>query len=161
MYAESKRLEEIRTNKTPWRGWGPYLSERPWGTIREDYSESGNAWDYFPHEQAHSRAYRRGEDGLAGLSNDKQRLCIALVLASLFFLTGCFSTGSAAQSTPRAEPGGLNLPAAHYIFLQTAMRLHFALPLPPILNHFNFYAAASDKLPLVSQKLPSVSPLPG
>jgi hypothetical protein len=80
MNADSKRLEEIRSNKTPWRKWGPYLSERQWGTVREDYSDSGNAWDYFPHEQARSRAYRRGEDGLAGLSDDKQRLCFALAL---------------------------------------------------------------------------------
>jgi hypothetical protein len=77
---ESKRLEEARANKIPWRKWGPYLSERQWGTVREDYSESGNAWDYFPHDQARSRAYRRGEDGLAGFSDDKQRLCFALAL---------------------------------------------------------------------------------
>ena len=80
MNTESKRLEEIRTNQTPWRKWGPYLSERQWGTVREDYSDSGNAWDYFSHEQARSRAYRRGEDGLAGLSDDKQQLCFALAL---------------------------------------------------------------------------------
>src|SRR6185503_12454560 len=76
----SKRLEEIRTDKTQWRKWGPYLSERQWGTVREDYSESGDAWNYFPHDQARSRAYRRGEDGLAGLSDDKQLLCFALAL---------------------------------------------------------------------------------
>jgi hypothetical protein len=80
MNTESKRLEEIRTNQNPWRKWGPYLSERQWGTVREDYSDSGNAWDYFSHEQARSRAYRRGEDGLAGLSDDKQQLCFALAL---------------------------------------------------------------------------------
>ena len=80
MNAESKRLEEARTNQIPWRKWGPYLSERQWGTVREDYSESGNAWDYFPHDQARSRAYRRGEDGLAGFSDDKQHLCFALAL---------------------------------------------------------------------------------
>jgi hypothetical protein len=80
MNSESKRLEEIRTAKIPWRKWGPYLSERQWGTVREDYSNSGNAWDYFPHEQARSRAYRRGEDGLVGFSDDKQRLCFALAL---------------------------------------------------------------------------------
>jgi hypothetical protein len=73
-------MEDVRINKTPWRKWGPYLSERQWGTVREDYSESGNAWDYFPHDQARSRAYRRGEDGLAGLSDDKQRLCFGLAL---------------------------------------------------------------------------------
>src|SRR6187200_1579388 len=63
-----------------WRAWGPYLSERQWGTVREDYSESGTAWDYFPHDQARSRTYRWGEDGLLGISDDKQRLCFALAL---------------------------------------------------------------------------------
>jgi Glycosyl hydrolase family 63 C-terminal domain len=64
----------------PWRQWGPYLSERQWGTVREDYSEDGNAWDYFSHDQARSRAYHWGEDGLAGISDDHQRLCFALAL---------------------------------------------------------------------------------
>jgi hypothetical protein len=64
----------------PWRQWGPYLSERQWGTVREDYSEDGNAWDYFTHDQARSRAYHWGEDGIAGISDDKQRLCFALGL---------------------------------------------------------------------------------
>src|SRR5271156_6076946 len=77
---ESARLEEARTAKTPWRKWGPYLSERQWGTVREDYSSNGNAWDYFSHDQARSRAYHWGEDGLAGLSDDQQRLCFALAL---------------------------------------------------------------------------------
>ena len=80
MNAESKRLEEARENKNLWRKWGPYLSERQWGTVREDYSDSGNAWDYFTHDQARSRAYRRGEDGLAGFSDDEQFLCFALAL---------------------------------------------------------------------------------
>jgi len=77
---ESARLEEARTAKTPWRKWGPYLSERQWGTVREDYSQDGNAWDYFTHDQARSRAYHWGEDGLAGISDDKQLLCFALAL---------------------------------------------------------------------------------
>ncbi len=64
----------------PWRKWGPYLSERQWGTVREDYSEGGDAWNYFTHDQARSRAYRWGEDGLAGISDDQQRLCFALAL---------------------------------------------------------------------------------
>ena len=64
----------------PWKKWGPYLSERQWGTVREDYSDDGNAWDYFTHDQARSRAYRWGEDGLGGISDDKQRLCFALAL---------------------------------------------------------------------------------
>ncbi|HXK11344.1 MAG TPA: glucosidase [Vicinamibacteria bacterium] len=80
MTAERTRLEEARQGKAPWKKWGPYLSERQWGTVREDYSESGNAWDYFTHDQARSRAYRWGEDGLAGISDDKQRLCLALAL---------------------------------------------------------------------------------
>jgi hypothetical protein len=77
---ESMRLEEARTAKTPWRKWGPYLSERQWGTVREDYSRDGNAWDYFSHDQARSRAYHWGEDGLAGISDDKQRLCFSVAL---------------------------------------------------------------------------------
>ncbi len=80
MSAEHARLEETRTQKAPWKKWGPYLSERQWGTVREDYSEGGNAWDYFTHDQARSRAYRWGEDGLAGISDDQQRLCFALAL---------------------------------------------------------------------------------
>jgi hypothetical protein len=78
--AEAMRLEETRAQGMPWRKWGPYLSERQWGTVREDYSLSGNAWDYFTHDQARSRAYRWGEDGLAGISDDKQILCFALGL---------------------------------------------------------------------------------
>jgi Mannosylglycerate hydrolase MGH1-like glycoside hydrolase domain len=77
---ERKRLDEAREQGIPWKKWGPYLSERQWGTVREDYSEDGNAWDYFSHDQARSRAYRWGEDGLAGFSDDKQRLCLALAL---------------------------------------------------------------------------------
>jgi hypothetical protein len=80
MTAEASRLEEAREKSVPWRQWGPYLSERQWGTVREDYSEDGNAWDYFSHDQARSRAYHWGEDGLAGISDDKQRLCFALAL---------------------------------------------------------------------------------
>jgi hypothetical protein len=78
--AEEARLDEAREKQVPWRQWGPYLSERQWGTVREDYSEDGNAWDYFSHDQARSRAYHWGEDGLAGVSDDEQRLCFALAL---------------------------------------------------------------------------------
>ncbi|MBV9122759.1 MAG: glucosidase, partial [Planctomycetes bacterium] len=78
--AEKQRLEDDRLGRQPWRKWGPYLSERQWGTVREDYSAGGDAWAYFPHEHARSRAYRWGEDGLAGLSDDQQRLCLALAL---------------------------------------------------------------------------------
>ncbi len=80
MTAEQARLDEARTQQAPWKKWGPYLSERQWGTVREDYSDNGNAWDYFTHDQARSRAYRWGEDGLAGFSDDHQLLCFALAL---------------------------------------------------------------------------------
>ena len=80
MNNEQQRLDVARDPQTPWKKWGPYLSERQWGTVREDYSENGNAWDYFSHDQARSRAYHWGEDGLAGISDDKQRLCFALAL---------------------------------------------------------------------------------
>src|SRR5260370_16160839 len=79
MTQESRRLEEAREGKA-WRKWGPYLSERQWGTGREDYSENGDAWNFFTHDQARSRAYRWREDGMAGISDDKQRLCFALAL---------------------------------------------------------------------------------
>ncbi len=78
--AELSRLSEARDKGVPWRKWGPYLSERQWGTVREDYSDNGDAWSYFSHDQARSRAYHWGEDGLAGLSDEKQRLCFALAL---------------------------------------------------------------------------------
>jgi hypothetical protein len=77
--AEEQRLAEARAG-VPWRTWGPYLSERQWGTVREDYSDNGDAWSYVTHDQARSRAYRWGEDGIAGISDDKQRLCLALAL---------------------------------------------------------------------------------
>ncbi len=80
MNAEQARLEAARERNEPWKRWGPYLSERQWGTVREDYSESGDAWNYFSHDDARSRAYRWGEDGLAGISDDHQRLCFALAL---------------------------------------------------------------------------------
>ena len=80
MTEEEKRLQEARESKAPWKKWGPYLTERQWGTVREDYSDSGDAWDYFTHDQARSRAYRWGEDGLAGISDDQQHLCFALAL---------------------------------------------------------------------------------
>src|SRR5438309_2909202 len=78
--AESLRLAEDRNRTANWKRWGPYLSERQWGTVREDYSADGAAWDYFPHDHARSRAYRWGEDGIAGVSDDNQRLCLALAL---------------------------------------------------------------------------------
>jgi hypothetical protein len=78
--SEQKRLNQARETGSPWKKWGPYLSERQWGTVREDYSQDGNAWDYFSHDQSRSRAYRWGEDGLAGISDDKQQLCFAIAL---------------------------------------------------------------------------------
>jgi hypothetical protein len=77
---EQKRLNEAREAHIPWKKWGPYLSERQWGTVREDYSDDGNAWAFFSHDQSRSRAYRWGEDGLGGICDDKQRLCFALAL---------------------------------------------------------------------------------
>src|SRR3984957_12657810 len=77
---EERRLDEARERGVPWKQWGPYLSERQWGTVREDYSERGDAWQYFTHDQSRSRAYRWGEDGLAGFSDEKQRLCFAIAL---------------------------------------------------------------------------------
>jgi hypothetical protein len=77
---EEKRLDEAREGKVDWYRWGPYLSERQWGTVREDYSGDGEAWGFFPHDHARSRAYRWGEDGIAGISDDKQQLCFALSL---------------------------------------------------------------------------------
>ena len=77
---EAQRLQQVRENQAPWKKWGPYLSERQWGTVREDYSPNGDAWNFFTHEQSRSRAYRWGEDGIAGISDDKQRLCFSLAL---------------------------------------------------------------------------------
>ena len=80
MTQEESRLQEARKGTSNWKKWGPYLSERQWGTVREDYSEGGDAWNFFTHDQARSRAYRWGEDGIAGISDDKQHLCFALAL---------------------------------------------------------------------------------
>src|SRR5689334_16245954 len=96
--AEQQRLHESGISGIGWKKWGPYLSERQWGTVREDYSNDGNAWNDFSHDQARSRAYRWGEDGLAGISDDKQVLCFAIGLWNgkdpilkerLFGLTNC------------------------------------------------------------------------
>ena len=78
--AEKQRLDETQANRATWKKWGPYLSERQWGTVREDYSDNGDAWNHFTHDQARSRAYRWGEDGLGGISDDHQVLCFALAL---------------------------------------------------------------------------------
>src|SRR5215472_397468 len=80
MTAEEIRLKESQDRRKHWKRWGPYLSERAWGTVREDYSAFGNAWEYFSHDQARSRAYRWNEDGLAGISDRHQFVCFALAL---------------------------------------------------------------------------------
>src|SRR6266700_1707401 len=80
MTNEEIRLEESDQRKKHWKRWGPYLSERAWGTVREDYSATGEAWDYFPHDHARLRAYRWNEDGIAGISDRHQYLCFALTL---------------------------------------------------------------------------------
>ena len=77
---ERKRLEENLLKTKYWKRWGPYLSDRQWGTVREDYSADGTAWDYLPHDHARSRAYRWGEDGIAGICDNHQRLCFAIAL---------------------------------------------------------------------------------
>ena len=78
--AETARLEEARARRKHWKRWGPYVSDRAWGSVREDYSAGGDAWDYFPHDHARSRAYRWNEDGLAGICDRHQRICFALAL---------------------------------------------------------------------------------
>jgi hypothetical protein len=78
--AEDRRLADVREHGAPWRRWGPYVSERQWGTVREDYSPGGTAWEFISHDRARSQAYRWGEDGIAGISDDPQRLCFALSL---------------------------------------------------------------------------------
>src|SRR2546428_11673366 len=80
MTAEEQRLAEDARREKNWKRWGPYLSERQWGTVREDYSEWGTCWDYFPHDHARGRAYRWGEDGLLGITDRECRLCFALAL---------------------------------------------------------------------------------
>src|SRR5437879_12683526 len=80
MTQEEQRLEAARERTAHWKRWGPYLAERQWGTVREDYSPDGTAWEYFPHDHARSRAYRWGEDGIAGMSDADQRLCLSLAL---------------------------------------------------------------------------------
>ena len=77
---EQQRLDEANARWQAWREWGPYVSERQWGTVREDYSEYGNAWEYFSHDQARSRAYRWGEDGIGGFGDDHLLLCLGVGL---------------------------------------------------------------------------------
>src|SRR5271155_5684959 len=78
--AEKQRMADNKSGRENWRRWGPYLSERQWGTVREDYSEYGTAWEYFPHDHARSRTYRWGEDGIGGFGDDRLLLCLGLAL---------------------------------------------------------------------------------
>ena len=80
MTAEHKRLADSQARRADWKHWGPYVSDRAWGTVREDYSAAGNAWEYLPHDHARSRAYRWNEDGLAGVCNRFQNMCLAVAL---------------------------------------------------------------------------------
>ena len=80
MTEEQRRLDESRSGRSDWKRWGPYVSERAWGTVREDYSPDGNAWEYFPHDHARSRAYRWSEDGLAGICDRHQLICFCVAL---------------------------------------------------------------------------------
>src|SRR5437016_1079923 len=80
MNKEQQRLKESRDRHTNWQRWGPYVSERQWGTVREDYSADGSAWEYFPHDHARSRVYRWGEDGIAGICDRHQYICFAIAL---------------------------------------------------------------------------------
>src|SRR5436190_11254784 len=125
---EEQRLQEDRERKANWKRWGPYLSERQWGTVREDYSAYGTAWDSFSHDQARSRAYRWGEDGLAGISDKHQFICFALALWNgrdpilkerLFGLTG--SEGNHGEDVKE-----------YYFYLDSDAFLHeISLQIPP------------------------------
>src|ERR1035441_4367939 len=106
-------MEEGRARRAHWNRWGPFLSERAWGTVREDYSADGSAWEYFPHDHARSRAYRWSEDGLAGICDRHQRICFALALGHgrdrilrdrLLGLTGNEGNPSATVLLPRLSP---------------------------------------------------------
>ncbi len=111
--AEKQRLEEERLGRQPWKKWGPYLSKRQWGTVREDYSPRGDAWDYFSHDHARSRAYRWGEDGIAGISDDEQRLCLALALwngKDPILKERLFGLTNSRRQPRRGRQGGLLLP---------------------------------------------------
>ena len=115
MNAEAKRLAESDERSKNWKRWGPYLAERAWGTVREDYSVDGSAWEYFPHDHARSRAYRWNEDGLAGISNRQQDVCFCVALWNgkdpilkerLFGLTN--SEGNHGTREQSSKPGRFN-----------------------------------------------------
>src|ERR1051325_3861280 len=111
MNAEQARLAENKSREEPWHFWGPYLAERAWGTVREDYSADGDAWNYFPHEHARSRVYRWNEDGLVGICDRKGRLCFAFAFwteCDPFFHTWRSARGArCARITARTETRGI------------------------------------------------------
>ena len=131
--AEWGRLQEVPRGRAPWRRWGPYLSERAWGTVREDYSADGDAWRFFPFDHARSRAYRWNEDGLAGICDDRQTLCLAFA-----FWNGRGSDPQGADLRPRPAPGQprggrqgvLVVPGLHPDPLVDALALH--VPAGPV-----------------------------
>ncbi len=111
--AEARRLREANAGKKSWRRWGPYVSERQWGTVREDYSANGDAWDYFPHDHARSRAYRWGEDGIGGFCDDRQTLCLGVALwngADPILKERLFGLTNARGQSRRGRQGDLLLP---------------------------------------------------
>ena len=116
MTAEERRLRDNAARAMNWHRWGPYLSERAWGTVREDYSADGAAWEYFPHEHARSRAYRWNEDGLAGISDRHQRVCFSLAAVER---ARCHPEGAAVRADRhrrqprRRRQGVLLLPRLH------------------------------------------------
>ena len=137
MSAERDRLNEDPGGPSPWRRWGPYVSERAWGTVREDYSADGNAWDFFPHDHARSRAYRWNEDGLAGICDDRQLLCFALAFWNGRDAdpqgAGVRAVGPAGQPR-RGRQGVLVVPGQHAHALLDALALHVppgGVPLRP------------------------------
>src|SRR6202011_4441550 len=95
MNEESQRLDEDESRKKNWKRWGPYLSERQWATVREDYSEQGDTWSYFPHDHARSRTYRWGEDGLLGITD---RECRLLLRFGAMERTGCHLEGTSLRT---------------------------------------------------------------
>ena len=136
--AEQQRLKENRADSQPWRKWGPYLSERQWGTVREDYSSGGNAWDYLSHDQARSRAYRWGEDGLAGMCDEQVRLCLALALwngRDPILKERLFGLTNARREPRRGRQRTLLLPRRHphaFLFADALQVSAAGVPIRPV-----------------------------
>jgi hypothetical protein len=127
MSTERDRLDEAPPGRSPWRHWGPYVSERAWGTVREDYSADGEAWAFFPHDHARSRAYRWNEDGLAGICDDRQLLCFALALwngRDPFLKERLFGLAGPGGQPWRGRQGMLVVPGQHAHALVDALALH-------------------------------------